>query len=77
MKKIGSQTIQIDGNVYILSSAAIVGPKESEGPLSEYFDLCLDDEFWGENTWEMAESKIIKETVNMAISKSTVIDNLQ
>lgn len=72
MKKIGSQTIQIDGNVYILSSAAIVGPKESDGPLSEYFDLCLDDEFWGEKTWEKAESKIIKETVSMAISKSTI-----
>lgn len=72
MKKVGSQTIQIDNNVYILSTAAIVGPKESEGPLAEYFDLCLDDEFWGEKTWEKAESKIIKETVNMSINKSTI-----
>ena len=27
---------------------------------------------WGEKSWEKAESKIIKETVNMAISKSSI-----
>lgn len=70
MKKIGSQTIQLENKVYILSSASIVGPKESEGPLAKHFDLCLDDEFWGEKTWEKAESKIIKECVNMVIEKS-------
>jgi len=72
MKKLGSQTIKIENKVYLLDTAAIVGPKESEGPLAEYFDLCLDDEFWGEKTWEKAESKIIKETVNMAITKSGI-----
>jgi stage V sporulation protein AD len=30
----------------------------------------LEDEFWGEKSWEKAESKIIKETVNLAVSKS-------
>ena len=72
MKKIGSQSIQLENKVYILSTASIVGPKESNGPLAKYFDLCLDDEFWGEKTWEKAESKIIKECVNMAIAKSGV-----
>ena len=72
MKKIGSQSIQLENKVYILSTASIVGPKESNGPLAKYFDLCLDDEFWGEKTWEKAESKIIKECVNMSIEKSGV-----
>lgn len=72
MKKIGSQSIQLENKVYILSTASIVGPKESDGPLAKYFDLCLDDEFWGEKTWEKAESKIIKECVNMAIEKSGI-----
>ena len=35
----------------------------------------MDDEFWGEKTWEKAESKIIKETVNTVISKSGVAAN--
>lgn len=72
MKKLGNQTIQFDNPPTILECASIVGPKEAEGPLSKYFDQTLDDEFWGEKTWEKAESKIIKETVNTVISKSGV-----
>ena len=64
MQKIGKQTIKFDNPPTILECASIVGPKESKGPLSKYFDQTLDDEFWGEKTWEKAESKIIKETVN-------------
>ena len=40
--------------------------------MAKYFDQCLDDEFWGEKTWEKAESKIIKETVSTVISKSNI-----
>ncbi len=72
MKKIGSHTIKFDTPSTILSTASIVGPKESEGPLAKYFDKCLDDEFFGENSWEKAETKIIKETANMAIAKSGI-----
>ena len=72
MNKIGKQTIRFDAPPTIVEVASIVGPKESQGPMAGYFDKCLDDEFWGEKTWEKAESKIIKETVNMAISKSQI-----
>ena len=72
MQKIGKQTIKFNSPPSILSTACIVGPKEGEGPLAKYFDQCLEDEFWGEKTWEKAESKIIKETVNMCISKSHI-----
>ena len=72
IKKVGKQTYILDNPVSIISTASIVGPKEKEGPLHEYFDQCLEDEFWGEKTWEKAESKIIKETVNMAVSKSGI-----
>ena len=70
MKKIGKQTIEFDNSPSIISTASIVGPKESNGPLSKYFDKCLDDEFWGEKTWEKAESKIIREASNAAVQKS-------
>ena len=72
MEKIGKQTIKFNHPPSIISTASIVGPKEGEGPLAKYFDQCLEDEFWGEKTWEKAESKIIKETVNMAITKSDI-----
>ena len=70
MEKLGKQTIKFNNPPTIISTACIVGPKEGQGPLAKYFDKYLEDEFWGEKTWEKAESKIIKETVNMAITKS-------
>lgn len=72
MKRVGKSSIIFDTPPSILETASIVGPKESEGPLSKYFDYCLTDEFWGEKSWEKAESKIIKETVNAAITKSNI-----
>ena len=72
MIKLGKQTIKFDNPITITEAASIVGPKEADGPLAKYFDKCLDNEFWGENTWEKAESKIIKETANLAIAKSNV-----
>ena len=70
MEKLGKQTIKFNTPPSIRECASIVGPKEAEGPLAKYFDQTLDDEFWGEKTWEKAESKIIKETVNMVIRKA-------
>ena len=72
MKKLGKQTIEFNNPPNIISTASIVGPKESNGPLAKCFDKCLDDEFWGEKTWEKAESKIIRETANMAVQKSNL-----
>lgn len=72
MQKIGKQSIKFDIPPCILQTASIVGPKEADGPLVSFFDNCLEDEFWGEKTWEKAESKIIKETVNMVIAKSGI-----
>ena len=70
MRKIGKQTILFDNPPSINNVASIVGPKEADGPMANYFDKCLEDEFWGEKTWEKAESKIVKETVNLALAKS-------
>ncbi len=70
MKKLGKQTIQFDNPPTILETSSVVGPKEAQGPLAKYFDFLLEDEFWGEKTWEKAESKIIKQAVNLVINKS-------
>ena len=72
MQKVGKQTIKFDHPPTILETACIAGPKEADGPLAKYFDKCIEDEMYEEKTWEKAESKIIKETVNTLISKSGV-----
>ena len=45
MQKIGSQTIKFDTPITILETASIVGPKEAEGPLAQFFDKCFDPLF--------------------------------
>ena len=75
MKKLGKQTLKFDNPPTILETACIAGPKEADGPLSKYFDKCVEDEMYGEKTWEKAESKIIKETVATLLSKSGIASN--
>lgn len=70
MKKIGTQTYKLDNPATIVETASIVGKKEAEGPLAKYFDVCLEDEFYGEKTWEKAESKLIKTSIETVLKKS-------
>lgn len=72
MKKIGTQTFKLDNPVTIFETASIVGKKEADGPLAKYFDVCLQDEFLGEKTWEKAESKMIKFAIETVIRKSNI-----
>ncbi len=68
-KRLGTQTIKLSSPPSIISAYSIVGPKEGEGPLGKYFDTIVDDEFWGEQTWEKSETKIARECVANCISK--------
>lgn len=70
IKRLGSQTIRLLNPPSIISTATIVGPKEGQGPLAQYFDNVLDDDLFGEDSWEKAESKLIKESVKAALSKA-------
>ena len=58
MQKLGLQTIQFTSPPSITETASIVGPKEADGPLASYFDKCLEDEFWGESSWEKQKVKL-------------------
>lgn len=68
----GKQTFILDSRPQIAATASIVGKKEGEGPLRNGFDITLDDDIWGEKTWEKAESKLQRETVRLAIEKRGV-----
>ena len=70
MKRLGSQTVSLKTPITIVDTASIVGKKEGEGPLASYFDYILEDEYWGEKSFEKTESKILYETINRVIQKS-------
>lgn len=54
------QTLKFHNRPYIISAYAIGGKKEGEGPLHDWFDECLSDDTYGENTWEKSESRMLK-----------------
>lgn len=68
----GAQSIAFTEAPCILSSASVVGQKEGEGPLGEWFDMIGDDNLFGEKTWEQAESRIQKEACLLALGKAHV-----
>ncbi len=74
-KHIGSQTIKFSNPPSIIAGAAIVGPKEGQGPLGKSFDIVIEDEAWGEKTWEKAETKLVKEAFGKAVQKAQLTND--
>lgn len=69
MGKIGKYSIEFDNKPLISASASVVGQKEGEGPLGEYFDRVIDDPMAGQNTWEEAESEMQRQLVDELLIK--------
>ena len=72
IKKVGKQTICFATPPIITGFATIVGKKEGQGPLKDTFDRINDDTTFGESTWEKAESRMQKDTLNLAAEKSGI-----
>lgn len=68
-KKIGKRTIEFENKPHIVSYGSVVGKKEHEGPLSDEFDSYTIDSFFGEETFEKAESKLQKTAVQTALDR--------
>lgn len=67
---VGKQSIEIKQPVYIRESASVVGTKEGEGPLAGLFDMVGEDDMFGCNSWEEAESSLQKDAVYLALGKA-------
>lgn len=56
-------------NVYLNETATITGPYEENGPLSKYFDKSYQDLYFKAKTWELAEIKLMTESIDLLLSK--------
>lgn len=72
IKKLDRGVFIFENKPVILSSSSVVGSKEGEGPLCEYFDLIVEDGHFGEKTWEKAESQFQLEAISLAIRKANL-----
>ena len=56
--RMGRQSFRFQNPPVIHAWSSIVGKKESEGPLSSYFDAVIPDAYFGQKTWEQGEQKL-------------------
>ena len=69
MKKTGRQTLRLQNAPSIVSFASVVGQKEGEGPIGHCFDKICLDAYFGEKSWEKAESSMLKECFELCCDK--------
>ncbi|MDQ7792944.1 MAG: stage V sporulation protein AD [bacterium] len=66
----GRQTISFELTPAVVAAAAVVGPKEGQGPLGDYFDVVKEDDLLGEKSWERAEARMLTEACRLALRKA-------
>lgn len=71
-KRVGKQTIKLENKPRIIATTSIVGPKEGDGPLKDYFDIILEDDMNGKDTFEMAESSIMYDAIQQTLKKTNL-----
>ena len=71
-KRIGRQTVQFSTPPVIRAAASVVGRKEGEGPLRDRFDSVSQDTYFGEKSWEQAESAMLRQCFARVCSKAAL-----
>lgn len=61
--------------ISFLSGAAVVGGLEGQGPLCSSFDLVCEDSKFGMDTWEKAESEMVRQASEVALKKGKISSN--
>ncbi len=69
-KRIGSQTVRFSDPPSVIGSACVGGKKEGEGPLGRSFDYISQDAYFGESSWEKAESAMQRLAFSHALNKA-------
>lgn len=69
MKQERVQTLCFKSRPHLRARASIVGPKEGQGPLCSYFDRVTPDDLLGQKSWELAESEMLRQTIELLAEK--------
>ena len=69
MKK-GKQSVLFQKDIFINDATSYVGKRESEGNLRDYFQNVLKDDLMKEKSYELAETKMQKMTVEKLLEVS-------
>ena len=70
IQKVGNNSMIFEKSPVILAASSVVGEKEGQGPLGQYFDHVEKDPKFGMETWEHAESTMQLMAAEKAIKKA-------
>ena len=69
-QQIGRGSLCFSEAPFIIGTASVVGTKEGEGPIASEFDCIGEDDKFGQDTWEEAESCLQQEALTLALGKA-------
>ena len=68
----GKSSIEFETPPVVTSFASVAGKKEGQGPLGKLIDVVEQDEMFGTDTWEQAESAMQKQAADLALEKGDI-----
>ncbi len=68
-RRTGKRTLLFPSAPHVLAAASVVSAFEDAGPLGGRFDIVLDDDTWGEDSFERAECRMFEAAVRLALQK--------
>ena len=71
-KRLGRQTVAFTNPPSIAAGSCGVGQKEGEGPLRKWFDYISDDSYFGQSSWEKAESVMLSKCFALCCDKARI-----
>lgn len=69
MTRLGKQSWLFKNDIFVNSTGTAVGPIEAEGPLGSSFDIKYSDLYCGQKTWELAERKLMEDSIEACLNK--------
>ncbi|MBR4578550.1 MAG: stage V sporulation protein AD [Oscillospiraceae bacterium] len=69
-KRMGRQTVKLQNPPSVAAGACVVGGKEGEGPLRHWFDYISPDSYFGQKSWEKAESAMLNHCFSLCCDKA-------
>ena len=70
--QVGKASLRLEHPAFVASWASVAGKKEGQGPLADEIDVKEQDEMFGMENWEQAESAMQKQAADLALEKGNI-----
>ena len=70
--QVGKASLRFERPAFVASWASVAGKKEGQGPLADEIDVKEQDEMFGMENWEQAESAMQKQAADLALEKGNI-----